>query len=103
MPPRKSTPNLVGMTNPTSPQGKPCQWCGEPATKIVTVRPARFVNNEMVEAQITAATCAAHAKLSQEKPDHPDARRRKHAKGFEQTSILDDESGPQNAIFGDAA
>jgi hypothetical protein len=100
---RKSVPTLVGMTNPRSFEGKACQWCADPATQIVVVRPARFVNHEMVEAEITAATCATHAKLAEEAPDHPDARRRKHAKGYEQTSILDGDNGPQSAIFGDAA
>lgn len=104
MAPRRGTVKpAVGMTNPQGLEGKACQWCDAPATQIVTVRPARVVNHEIIEQPITATACATHAPLAEEDPDHPDACRRKHAKGYKQPSLLDVDGGPQSAIFKDVA
>ena len=99
-----------------------CQWCGAPATTTIEIEPVRYRSvtktdprtgermsaKEVAQFAITAEVCDAHKSVRDRQGGQPitDLRRKK-AKGVEQTSIFDvlgdDDSGPGNAIYGDAA
>lgn len=93
---------MVGMSNPRTAAGKACQWCGEPAATIVTVRPARVSRDkEVIENAITAAACRAHADQAQaEQPEHVDSLRRKHARDVPQLGLFEVEQRPRSAVHG---
>lgn len=89
----------------TSSPAEYCEWCGEPATTIVEVQPARVRTTagrvEVLDDPIRAAVCARHAGVVTGGGPGvaPDARMRRRARGIDQLNLLGD-GGPGSAIHG---